>query len=115
MKTQYIADDGTVFTSRLECVEYECKTSTPKDALMWDKNQQPISYKDFIDKPESVEYLWVRSEESLDILHYTWFCSIKEPGFYFFDNDKGWVNFEDLEEQYVNLSRFVCRVKQAEN
>lgn len=98
MRTIYIADDGTQFDNKWDCVDYEWRQNHPyiKEVLLYGKRRKRIK-EDILseDVYNTVEFIVIKTEEILKdfraLVDYTGFCcydDITEVGKWKFDEKK---------------------------
>lgn len=65
MKTQYVADDGTVFFEAKECAAYEktLKECDIKKSHFWAGSKKPMSIEEFCSDPGNCDFIEVAKGE----------------------------------------------------
>lgn len=111
--TQYIADDGTSFNTKEDCIKYEKRElcfSSLKDVFLFDDTGKEIKKTNFLTDMEQFLYIYVGSASSLKILH-----ELNKEVEYILPEQEGFWKFEFDEygaEILVNYEKYIDEVKQ---
>ena len=116
MKTQYVADDGTIFFDFEKCAAYE-KTLNEcniKKSRFWTDNKKPMSIEEFRNNPRNCDFIEVAAGEEKAIYHIfdeegildPWDGVCLVPGRYYFsqENDE-WCDYEAIEKEYLKAKK----------
>lgn len=116
MKTQYVADDGTIFFNAKECATYEksLKKCNIKKSRFWTWNKKPMSIEEFRNNPRDCDFIEVAAGEEAAIYRIfdeegvvdPWNGYCLKPGRYYFsqENDE-WCTYEVIEKEYLKAKK----------
>lgn len=115
MKTQYVADDGTVFFDAKKCAAYEIslKKCSIKKSRFW-AGKKPMSIEEFCNDPRDCDFMEVATGEEKAVYHVLdeegvtdpWGGVCLTPGRYYYswENDE-WCDYEVVEAEYLRAKK----------
>ena len=116
MKTQYVADDGTIFFNAKECATYEksLKESNIKKSRFWASSEKPMSIEEFCGNPHECDFMEVATGEEEAVYRVLDEEGVTDPWggcrlasgryYYSWENDE-WCDYKVIEEEYLRVKK----------